>query len=93
MLELVPHRKMWADLRGLVGDGVTLSSACVQQRQLPWAVVSGYLCFSATQTRATGVCTINRPLIAMHDWDLPTYFCARGRLDCHAPVWTVYHYS
>ena len=36
--------------------------------------------------KPTGACTINRPLITMHDWDLPTYFCAHGRLYGHAPV-------
>ena len=34
----------------------------------------------------TGACTINRPLITMHDCDLPTYCCAHGRLIVHAPV-------
>ena len=29
---------------------------------------------------------INRPLITMHDLDLPTYCCAHGRLIVHAPV-------
>ena len=35
---------------------------------------------------STGACTINRPLITMHDFDLPTYCCAYGRLSVHAPV-------
>ena len=28
---------------------------------------------AVTEKVVTGACTINRPLITMHDWDLPTY--------------------
>ena len=43
----------------------------------------GSTCLCASSTGAWG---IDRPLITMHNLYLPTYFCAHGRLYCHAPV-------
>ena len=72
------------------------SSATTKNTRRSQTIHSPCPCYSinASDTRAarlTGACTINRPLITMHDWNLPTYCCAHGRLYGHASVgslWT-----
>ena len=56
------------------------------QLALPHRVSGRYLSLSHIRT---GACTINRPLITMHERDLPTYCCAHGQLYGHAPVQVV----
>ena len=68
-------------------DGRPLLAMYCSPLPLPlWALLRPTAPQTAIGGSSTGACTINRPLINMHDCDLPTYCCAHGRLIVHAPV-------